>query len=99
DGVAVGASLAHPELGFAVPDVAVELDEGAGIEQLLGPLAREELAPLALLLDRALAARVERVVAQLLQPLELGAGGVCLRGHGASVPLRRGFGCFHRFGG
>ena len=46
------------EVGVAVADVAVELDERARVEQLLDPLAREQLPPLALPRDRLLAARV-----------------------------------------
>src|SRR5205823_12440835 len=84
-GVAVRAPLPHPELGLAVPDVAVELDERAGIEQLLGPLPRQQLALAALPLDRPLAACVASFVPQLLQPLELGLGRFGLRRHGASV--------------
>src|SRR5439155_27085764 len=49
--VAVRATLSHPELGLPVPDVAVELDERAGIEQLLGPLPRQQLPLAALSLD------------------------------------------------
>src|SRR5207302_9758469 len=41
DGVAVRPPFQHPEVRFAVADVAVELDERAGIEQLDQALARE----------------------------------------------------------
>ncbi len=50
-------------------DEAVELDEAARVEQLLDPLAREELAALALPGDSPLVAGVECLVAE---PLELG---------------------------
>ena len=64
DGVAPRPLLAHPELDLAVPHVAVELDERARVEQLLDALAREQLALAALPLDRLLAARVERLLAE-----------------------------------
>ena len=51
DGVAPRPVLAHVELDLAVTDEAVELDERARIEELLEPLAREELPALALALD------------------------------------------------
>ena len=66
DGVAVGAPLEHPEVRLAVADVAVELDERARVAELLGALAREQLARLALLRDRLLGAGVARLAAQLL---------------------------------
>ena len=49
-----------------MPDEAVELDERAGVEELLEPLAREELATLALASDVPLARGVRRFLAQLL---------------------------------
>ena len=64
--------------------VAVELDERARIEQLLDPLAREQLALLALPLDRFLAPCVQRFVAQLLELLELGLRRFVRRGHGVA---------------
>ena len=67
-----------------MPDEAVELDEGARIEELDEPLAREQLALLALALDRLVGAGVLGLVAQLLQLVELGLGGV-----GARVVGRR----------
>ena len=54
-----------------MPHVAVELDERAGIEELLDPLAREQLALLPLALDRLLGPGVQRLVAQLLELVEL----------------------------
>jgi hypothetical protein len=54
-----------------VADVAVELDERARIAELLGPLAGEQPPLLAPLLHGALAARVQRLVAHLAEPLEL----------------------------
>jgi hypothetical protein len=50
---------------------AVELDERLRIEELLNALAGEQLALLALPLDRLFAAGVLRLVAQLLELLEL----------------------------
>ena len=46
-------------------DVAIELDERSGIEELLEPLAREQLAALPLPLDGPPAALVQRLIAQL----------------------------------
>ena len=59
-----------------MPDEAVELDERAGVEELLEPLAREELAALALASDVPLARGVRRFLAQLLEPAELRLGRV-----------------------
>ena len=81
DGVAPRAVLAHLELDLAVADEAVELDERARIEELLEPLAREELAALALPRDVLLARRMERLLAQLLEPAELRLGRVVGLGH------------------
>src|SRR5204863_7752462 len=84
DGVAPGTTVEHAELGAAVADVAVELDEAAWIEQLLDALAREEFPALALSLDRGLATGVQRLVAQLAQALEFrlrGLDPVVRRGH------------------
>ena len=71
DRVAVRAPVHHPEVRLAVADVAVELDERARVAELLRALAREQAAFVAPLLHRALAAGVQRLVAQLAQPLEL----------------------------
>ena len=76
DGVAPRAVVAHLELDLAMPDEAVELDERAGVEELLEPLAREELAALALASDVPLARGVRRFLAQLLEPAELRLGRV-----------------------
>ena len=46
-----GRLLAHVELDLAVPDETVELDERARVEELLEPLAGEQLPALALTLD------------------------------------------------
>ena len=51
--------------------VAVELDERAWVAEALGAFAREQLALVALTLDRALAAGVTRLFAQLREPGEL----------------------------
>src|SRR5207245_1249445 len=67
DGVAVGASIHHPEVRLAVSDVAVELDERARIAELLDALPGEQLALLAAARDGFLAARVARLLPQLLQ--------------------------------
>src|SRR5581483_4253911 len=71
DGVAVRAAVHHPEVRLAVADVAVELDERARVAELLSALAGEQPALLATPRDRLRAARVERLLAQLLEPLEL----------------------------
>ena len=57
-------------------DVAVELDEAARVEELLQPLAGEQLPALALALDRALVAGVERLLAQPLERRQLRLGGL-----------------------
>src|SRR5439155_15101732 len=69
--VAGRATLEHPEVRFAVADEAVELDERARIAQPFRPLAREQLAGGALLLDRGLGPCVRHRVALLAQPVEL----------------------------
>src|SRR5439155_1565489 len=73
-------------------DIAVELDERTGIEQLDEPLAREQLPLLALPLDRLLGAGVLGLVAQLLEPVQLRLGGVgarlVRRGHGRERTAR-----------
>ena len=79
DGVAPGPVLLHVELVGAVAHEGVELLEGAGVEQLLDPLAGGELALGVLLLDRLLGGGVDRGLAQLLELGELllvGLGGV-----------------------
>ena len=81
DRVAVRAALHHPEVRLAVADVAVELDERAGVAELLGALAGEEPALLAPRRDGLLAAGVERLLAQLLQPLELARRRLVPLGH------------------
>jgi len=86
DRVAEGPPLAHPELDLAVPHVAVELHERARVEQLLDPLAREQLALRALPLDGALARLVRRLLAVRQHPLELGLRGIAGRRHGRSLP-------------
>ena len=71
DGVAPGPVLLHVEVVGPVADEGVELLEGAGVEQLLDPLAGGELALGVLLLDRRLGGGVDRRVAQLPQVAEL----------------------------
>src|SRR5262249_58582801 len=73
-GVAERAPLEHSEVRLAVAHVAVELDERARVAQALGALAREELALGALAFDRAFAAGVRRLLAQVLEPPELRLG-------------------------
>jgi hypothetical protein len=54
-----------------VANVAVELDEGTGVAELLRAFTREQPALVAASRDRALAARVQRLLAQFAQPAEL----------------------------
>ena len=56
DGIAVRPPLHHPEVRVAVAHEAVELDERAGIEELLEPLVGEQLPLRPLALDRLLGA-------------------------------------------
>ena len=53
---------------------AVELDERARVEQLLQPLVREQLPLAPVLLDGLLAGRMQGLLAQLLEPLQLALG-------------------------
>ena len=57
-----------------MPNVTVELDEAAGVEELLDPLAREKLAPRPLPLDRALLPGVKSLFAEPLELFELRVG-------------------------
>src|SRR5581483_2161016 len=81
DSVAVRAPLHHPEVRLAVAHVAVELDEGAGVAQLLGALAREQPTLVPPPLDGLLAAGVERLAAQLGEPGELLLGRLVRAAH------------------
>ena len=102
DGVAPGPALHHPEVRVAVADVAVELDEAARVEEQLEPLAGEELAPLALPLDRALVAGVGGLVPQRGEPRELVRGrvrGHVVRGRHAEGAYRQETGAFSGAGG
>ena len=92
DGVAPGPVLLHLEVVGAVADEGVELLEGAGVEQLLDPLAGGHLALRVLLLDRLLGGGVDRRLAQLAQVGELlvVGFGVLLAHRRAEVYLRRG---------
>ena len=62
--------------------VAVELHEGARIEELLDPLAGEELPLASLPLDRLRATGVERLLPKRGEPVELGLRAAVRRGHG-----------------
>src|SRR5262249_41852523 len=85
DGVAPRPALAHLELDLAVAYVAVELDERARIEQLLEPLASEQLALRALALDVRLGRLVLALLAELREALQLGARAVLGRRHKGSL--------------
>ena len=88
DGVAPGPFLLHLEVVGAVAHEGVELLEGAGVEQLLDPLAGGHLALRVLLLDRLLGGGVDRRLAQLAQVGELLlVGDRVLLAHGAGVYL------------
>ena len=99
DRVAPRPVLVHLEVGRAVADVRVELLEGAGVEQLLDPLARRVLALGVLLLDRLLGGVVDHRLAQLLQlrePFLVGLGALVahtaadattVAAHGARIAL------------
>jgi Domain of unknown function (DUF4260) len=72
---------------IAVADVAVELDEAPRVEELLDPLAGEELPAGALALDGALVTGMERLVAAALQLVELRLGALVRVGrHGLYLP-------------
>src|SRR5262249_18982301 len=73
-GVPPGPVVTHPELDLAMTDEAIELDARARVEELLYPLAREQLAALSLTLDVALTRMVARVAAQFLEPAEFRFG-------------------------
>src|SRR6266566_7641526 len=70
-------------------DVAIELEERAGVEQLFDALAGEQLSLLALPFNGALAAGMPRLLAQFGQFPQLGTGRIGFRGHDASVSRPR----------
>jgi hypothetical protein len=78
--VAEDLLLLHAEVGAAVGDEAVELDEAARVEQRRDALARGELAGFVLLVDAGLAAAEDGLPLELFEACE----GV---GHG--IPLAR----------
>jgi hypothetical protein len=57
-----------------MPDVAVEFEKGARIEQSLHPFARKELPLFALAFDGTLTAGMASLFAEVFQSLELGVG-------------------------
>ena len=67
DAVAEDLLLLHAEVGAAMRDEPVELDEAALVEQRLDALARGELAGLVLLVDAGLAAGELRLRLHLLE--------------------------------
>ena len=71
DGVTPGTALLHLEVVGAMANEGVELLEGAGVEQLLDPLAGGQLALRVLLIHRLRGGGVERRLAQLAQVGEL----------------------------
>ncbi len=72
-----------------MPDVTVELEERSWVEQLLDALTGKQLPLRALALNRALAAGVPRLLAQLGQLPQLGAGRIGSGCHDASVSRPR----------
>src|SRR5262249_52082052 len=71
-----------------VAEVAVELDERSGIEELDQARAREQLPLLALSFDRLLGACVLRFLPKLVESVELrlrGVGAIVRRGHVGSL--------------
>src|ERR671934_249272 len=76
DAVAVGPGFHHPEVRISVLDEGVELGERARVEQELDALSCEQLAPLALPLDRPWRARMCRFLAQPLDRVDPFAGGM-----------------------
>jgi hypothetical protein len=91
DAVAEELLLLHAEIGAAVRREAVELDEGALVDEELDPLARGQLALLVLRGDALGAAAGEREGAHALQALE--------RGFGGGLAHRDGCGCGLGVGG
>ena len=85
DRVAVRPVRHRVEVGVAVPDVPVELDERARVEQLLDPFPRQQLPALPLPRDRLLVAGMRCLLGELLQPGELGGGRVVDLGHAAAA--------------
>src|SRR5205085_8695703 len=71
DRMAVRTPLEHPEVRLAMTHVPVELDERPGVAEPLGALAGEQLARVAVPRNRLLRPGVLRLLAQLLEPLEL----------------------------
>jgi len=75
DAVAEDLLVLHSELGAAMGDETVELDERARIEEEVDPLARGELSRLVLLLDPLGAAADERLGVHRIEPFEVRRGG------------------------
>ena len=89
--VAGDAALGHPEVGAAVGDQRIDLDERAGVEQQLHPLAGGQLAGGVLLVDALLAAAQAGALEAVLQ---LGQGFALGRGRRRRLRLRGiGHGC------
>ncbi len=65
--VAEDLALVHVEVGAAVDHEAVDLDEGAGIEEQVHPLTGGELAGLVLLGDARGAAALQREAVHLVE--------------------------------
>ena len=71
-----------------MPDIAVELEERARVEELLDPFAGQKLALLALALHCTLTSRMTSLLAQLGKLTELAAGRFGVGRHDASVTDR-----------
>jgi hypothetical protein len=81
DAVAEDLLLLHAEVGAAVDDEPIELDEAAGIEQQVDSLARRELAAFVLFLDAFGPAADERLGVHLVEPLDGRRRGAGRGGH------------------
>ena len=94
DAVAEHLLLLHVEVGAAMRDEAVDLDEASGIEQEIDALARRQLARRVLPVDAVLAAAFERLGVERIE-LRDEFGFVGHWGHSASTsraerqPVRR----------
>jgi hypothetical protein len=84
DAVARDLLLLHSEVGAAVDDEAVDLDEAPGIEEQIDALAGGELASVVLLLDALHAPAHESARVGIVEPLDGGGRGLRRRGHGRS---------------
>src|SRR5258708_7858383 len=99
--VARDALVGHIEVLVAMEGEGVEFDEGAGVEQLVDPLARRELALVVLLLERANVA-LDGIVTALAEQADALLAGADLslrhRDRGLAVGGRGALASWGRFG-